>query len=231
MFFDPMYLLFVLPAFLLSAWASWATRHRFETWSRVPIQSGATGESVARYLLDQNGLSSVRVVPVRGALSDHYDPRERVVRLSEPVYFGRSVSSTAVAAHETGHAIQHALGYAPFGLRSLAVPLASLGSNLGMGIIFVGFLLSFTQLVWVGIVLFAGTVLFQVITLPVELDASSRAKAELERLHMVSPDERRGVSAVLTAAAMTYVGAALSALSTLAYFVLRAGSMGGRRRA
>jgi Zn-dependent membrane protease YugP len=145
------------------------------------------------------------------------------------VYYGRSVSSTAVAAHETGHAIQHARKYAFFGLRSLSVPLANLGSNLGIGIIFVGFLLSFTQLVWVGIALFAGTVLFQLITLPVELDASHRAKLELERLNMVSLEERKGVSAVLTAAAMTYVGAALSALSTLAYYVLRAGSMGRRR--
>src|SRR4051812_7059927 len=116
MFFDPMYLVFVLPAFLLSAWASWATRHRFETWSRVPNRNGATGESIARYLLDQNGLADVQVVPVRGSLSDHYDPRERILRLSEPVYYGRSVSSTAVAAHESGHAIQHARKYALFGL-------------------------------------------------------------------------------------------------------------------
>lgn len=229
MYFDPMYFVFILPALLLSAWASWATRARFERWAKVPSASRATGESIARFLLDRNGLSNVGVVPVRGALSDHYDPRERVVRLSEPVYFGRSVSAMAVAAHETGHAIQHARGYAPFALRSFSVPLASIGSNLGMIIIFAGFLLSFTQLVWVGIFLFGGTVLFQVITLPVELDASSRAKAELDRLGMVSAEERRGVSQVLTAAAMTYVGAALSALSTLAYYVLRASSMGNRR--
>jgi Zn-dependent membrane protease YugP len=230
MYFDPMYFVFILPALLLSMWASWATRHRFETWSRVPNQNGATGESVARYLLDQNGLRDVQVVPVRGALSDHYDPRERVVRLSEPVYYGRSISATAVAAHETGHAIQHAKHYAPLALRSMSVPLASFGSNLGMIIIFAGFLLSMTQLVWVGIFLFGGTVLFQVITLPVELDASSRAKAELDRLHVIGPDERRGVSQVLTAAAMTYVGAALSALSTLAYYVFRASAMSSRRR-
>ena len=230
MFFDPLYLLFVLPAFLLSAWASWATRSRFERWSRVANRQGVSGAEVARYLLDQNGLSQVQVVPVQGALSDHYDPRSRVVRLSEPVFYERSIASMAVAAHETGHAIQHAHRYAPLALRSLAVPLAGIGSNLGMIIIVAGFLLSFTQLVWVGIALFGGTVLFQVITLPVELDASSRAKAELARLNMVSPDEQRGVSAVLTAAAMTYVGAALSALSTLAYYVLRASTMGQRRR-
>ena len=230
MFFDPLYLLFVLPAFLLSAWASWATRSRFEKWSRVANRQGVSGADVARYLLDQNGLSQVQVVPVQGALSDHYDPRSRVVRLSEPVFYERSIASMAVAAHETGHAIQHAHRYAPLALRSLAVPLAGIGSNLGMIIIVAGFLLSFTQLVWVGIALFGGTVLFQVITLPVELDASSRAKAELARLNMVSPDEQRGVSAVLTAAAMTYVGAALSALSTLAYYALRASTMGQRRR-
>jgi Zn-dependent membrane protease YugP len=230
MYFDPLYLVMILPALLLSAWASWATRSRFEKWSRVGNLEGLSGADVARQLLDRNGLSSVEVVPVRGALSDHYDPRRRVVRLSEPVFYERSIASMAVAAHETGHAIQHARGYAPLALRSLAVPLASLGSNVGMIIIFVGFLLAFTKLVWVGIVLFGGTVLFQVITLPVELDASSRAKSELARLNMVSPDEQRGVSAVLTAAAMTYVGAALSALSTLAYYVLRASAMSDRRR-
>lgn len=230
MYFDPMYFVFILPALLLSMWASWATRSRFEKWARVPNRSGASGESVARFLLDRNGLANVPVVPVAGALSDHYDPRSRTVRLSEPVFYGRSVSAMAVAAHETGHAIQHARGYAPFALRSFSVPLASIGSNLGMIIIFAGFLLSFTQLVWVGIFLFGGTVLFQVITLPVELDASSRGKAELLRLGMVSGEERRGVSSVLSAAAMTYVGAALSALSTLAYYVLRASEMGGRRR-
>ncbi len=230
MYLDPMYFVFVLPALLLSMWASWMTRSRFERWSRVPSQSGASGESIARFLLDRNGLSAVRVVPVQGALSDHYDPRTRVVRLSEPVFYGRSVSAMAVAAHETGHAIQHARNYAPLALRSFAVPLASIGSNLGMIIIFAGFLLSFTQLVWVGIFLFGGTVLFQLITLPVELDASSRAKAELDRLGMVGGEERRGVSQVLTAAAMTYVGAALAALSTLAYYVFRAMAMGNRRR-
>jgi Zn-dependent membrane protease YugP len=230
MYFDPLYLIMVLPAFLLSAWASWATRSRFETWSRVANLEGLSGADVARYLLDRNGLSSVEVVPVRGNLSDHYDPRTRVVRLSEAVFYDRSVASMAVAAHETGHAIQHARGYAPLALRSLAVPLATLGSNLGMIIIVVGFLLSFTQLVWVGIVLFGGTVAFQLVTLPVELDASSRAKAELMRLNMVSAEEQRGVSAVLTAAAMTYVGAALSALSTLAYYVLRASALSDRRR-
>ncbi|MFO0684220.1 MAG: zinc metallopeptidase [Sandaracinus sp.] len=229
-YFDPLYLVMILPALLLSMWASWATRSRFEKWSRVPARSGATGASVARYVLDQNGLSDVGIVAVPGTLSDHYDPRARVVRLSEPVYYGHSISSVAVAAHETGHAIQHARRYAPFALRSFSVPLASIGSNLGMIIIFVGFLLSFTKIVWLGILLFGGTVLFQVITLPVELDASSRAKKELDRLGLVAADERPGVASVLNAAAMTYVGAALSALSTLAYYVLRASSMGERRR-
>jgi Zn-dependent membrane protease YugP len=228
---DPTYLLFVLPAFLLSAWASWATRSRFEKWSRVANRSGASGAAVARFLLEQNGLGNVRVVPVPGSLSDHYDPREHVVRLSEDVFQGQSVAAMAVAAHETGHAIQHARGYAPFALRSLSVPLASFGSNLGMIILFAGFLLSYTPIVWAGILLFGATVFFQVITLPVELDASRRAKAELLRLGMVGPEERQGVSQVLFAAAMTYVGAALSALSTFAYYVLRALSMGDRRRA
>jgi hypothetical protein len=229
MFFDPMYFVILIPALLLSALASWATRSRFERWSRVPSRNHASGESVARFLLDQNGLGDVRVVPVRGSLSDHYDPTQRVVHLSEDVFYGRSVSAMAVAAHETGHAIQHAHGYAPLWLRSLSARAANIGSNLGMIIIVAGFLLSLTPLVWTGIVLFSATVVFQLITLPVELDASRRAKFELLRLGLVGPEERNGVSQVLTAAAMTYVAATISALSTLAYYVFRAGSMSSRR--
>lgn len=227
MYFDPLYLVMLAPAMLLSAWAAWMTHARFARWSRVANGRGMTGASVARYILDSNGLGKVAVVPVHGALSDHYDPTHRVVRLSEPVYYQGSVSAMAVAAHETGHAIQHAAGYKPLALRSLAVPLAAFGSNVAVFIIFAGMLLSFTELAWAGVILFGGTVLFQVITLPVELDASRRAKQALGAL-LVGPDEQRGVSQVLTAAAMTYVGAALSSVLTLLYFVLRV-SGGGRR--
>jgi Zn-dependent membrane protease YugP len=229
MMFDPLYLVMLLPAMLLSAWAAWMTQARFARWSRVPNAHRMTGAAVARFILDRNGLENVPVVPVQGALSDYYDPSQRVVRLSQPVYYEGSISAMAVAAHETGHAIQHAKGYKPLALRSLAVPIASFGSNFAVIIIFAGLLLSFTELAWLGVILFGGTVLFQLITLPVELDASRRAKQELASLSLVSADEAGGVSQVLTAAAMTYVGAALSSILTLLYFVLRV-SGGGRRR-
>lgn len=231
MFFDPLYLVMLLPMLALSAWAAWATRSRFERWANVPNHRGISGAQAARYILDQNGLTHVRVVPARGGpLSDHYDPTHREVRLSPDVYRGGSVSAVAVAAHETGHALQHARGYLPLALRSLAVPLASFGSSFGFFVIFVGALLSLTPLVWLGILLFAATVAFQVITLPVELDASSRAKAELQNLGLVTtPGETRAVSQVLTAAAMTYVAAALGSIMTLLYYVLRLGGLGDRR--
>lgn len=228
-FFDPVYLLFLAPAMLLSMWAAWATRSRFARWSAVPNRRRISGAQVARFLLDRNGLAHVAVVPARGTLSDHYDPTRHVVRLSEDVYYGGSVAAIAVAAHETGHAIQHGRGYLPLALRSAAVPLANVGSSFSFGLLFLGLLLSASPLIWAGVLLFSGTVLFQLITLPVELDASRRAKAELERFGLVTPGERRGVSAVLGAAAMTYVGAAISGVMTLAYFLFRLGALGPQR--
>lgn len=232
LFFDPLYLVMLLPVMALSAWAAWSTRSRFERWARVPNHRGISGAAAARYILDRNGLGDVRVVPAPGGmLSDHYDPRRREVRLSPEVFHGGSVSAVAVAAHETGHALQHARGYLPLALRSLAVPLASVGTNFGLFVILVGALLSMTQLVWLGIFLFAGTVAFQVVTLPVELDASARAKAELSSLGLVTtPGEARGVAQVLSAAAMTYVAAALGSIMTLAYYVFRLGGLGSARR-
>ncbi len=228
--FDPLYFLILAPAMLLSAWAAWATRARFAKWAAVPNGRGISGAQVARFLLDRFGLHHVRVVAARGVLSDHYDPRAREVRLSEPVFHDASVAALAIAAHEVGHAIQHRDHYAPLVLRNLAVPLASIGSNLSFLVIFAGFLLSMTELVWVGVILFGGVVFFQVITLPVELDASSRAKRALAELGLVSsPREQEGVSSVLGAAAMTYVGAALSSALTLLYYLIRLGVFGGGR--
>lgn len=227
-FFDPVYFVFLAPAMLLSAWAAWATRSRFTQWSAVANRRHATGAQVARFLLDRNGLRDVPVVPTRGALSDHYDPTQRVVRLSSDVFYGGSVAALAVAAHETGHALQHAQGYLPLALRSAAVPLARVGSTFSFGLLFLGFLLSASTMIWAGVLLFSATVLFQVITLPVELDASRRAKDELERHQLVTPGERKGVSSVLNAAAMTYVGAAISGIATLFYFLFRLGALSPR---
>lgn len=229
MILDPLYFVILAPAVLLSAWAAIATRARFEKYSRVPSHRRVSGAQVARFILDHNGLHDVHVVPAQGGhLSDHYDPRSRVVRLSEDVYYGGSVASVAVAAHETGHAIQHATNYLPLALRSATVPIATLGSNLSWFLIMIGFMLSATSMIWGGVILFSATVAFQIITLPVELDASRRAKVELERLAITAPSERKGVSKVLGAAAMTYVGAALTGILTLFYFLLRLGAFSPR---
>jgi len=229
MILDPLYFLVLAPAFLLSAWAAFATRARFEKYARVPNHRRVSGAQVARFILDHNGLHDVQVVPSNaGGLSDHYDPRHRIVRLSDDVYHGGSISAVAVAAHEVGHAIQHAKRYLPMTLRSLTVPLASIGSNLSWFLIMIGFLLSATSMIWAGVLLFSGTVFFQVVTLPVELDASRRAKQELERLAIIAPSERGGIGKVLNAAAMTYVGAALTGILTLLYFLLRLGVLSPR---
>jgi Zn-dependent membrane protease YugP len=231
MFFDPLYLVILVPITLLSLWASGATRSRFSTWARVANRRGITGAQAARYILDQNGLMDVSVVPSDGGqLSDHYDPARRAVRLSPEVFHGGSVSAIAVAAHETGHALQHARGYAPLMLRNIAVPVASIGGNLGVFLIMMGAVFAFTQLIWAGILFFSATVFFQLITLPVEIDASSRAKHELEKWSLVLPGDKRGVRAVLSAAAMTYVAAALGSVATLAYYVFRLGGVGDDRR-
>ena len=228
MILDPLYFVVLAPAMLLSAWAAWATRSRFQKWSRVPNRRRISGSQAARYILDRNGLHDVPVVVSHGMLSDHYDPIHRVVRLSEDVYYGGSLAAVAVAAHEVGHAIQHQKRYLPMQLRTVTVPIASLGSNLGWFLIMIGFVLAMSQMIWAGVILFTGTVAFQVVTLPVELDASRRAKQELDSLALVTPGEKPGVSSVLTAAAMTYVGAALTGILTLLYFLLRLGVLSPR---
>jgi Zn-dependent membrane protease YugP len=229
MILDPLYFLVLAPAFLLSLWASWMTRSRFKKWSEVPNHRRVSGHQIARFILDRNGLHDVQVTVGHGWLSDHYDPRRRVIRLSEEVFYGASIASLAVAAHETGHAIQHQRAYLPLVLRNATIPFATIGSNLGWFLILIGFVMAATQMIWAGVILFSATVLFQVVTLPVELDASSRAKRELDGLAVLSPAERPGVSQVLTAAAMTYVAAALTGILTLLYFLIRLGVLSPRR--
>lgn len=228
MYFDPLYLLLVAPAFLLSVIASVLTRSRFHRFAQVPTARGMTGADVARYLLDRAGLHHVEVVEHEGFLSDHYDPMQKVVRLSPEVYWGNSISSVAVAAHETGHALQHAQAYWPLMARTAIVPLASIGSSLAYVIIFLGMVMQALSLAYAGVILFTTVVAFQLITLPVEFDASARAKKILFQQGVIAPHERDGVSKVLSAAALTYVAAAASALLTLLYFLVRLGILGGR---
>jgi len=229
MFFDPFYLLVMVPGLALSLWASFKVKSTFRRYSEVRARSGMSGAEAARELLRQRGVDNVKVEPVEGFLSDHYDPGARVLRLSPDVYHGRSLASLGVAAHEAGHALQHASGYAPLKFRSMVVKPAMLGSNLGMYVMMGGMFLQATSLVWIGIVMFSAFVLFTLITLPVEFNASSRAVAALQQSGMIASDEARPTKAVLDAAALTYVAAAITAVMQLLYFLWRAGLLGGRR--
>ena len=217
-----LYLLFSLPALILGLWAQWKTQSAFRRYAQVRTVRGLTGAQVARLVLDGNGLYDVQVERVEGFLSDHYDPTKRVLRLSPEVYDGQSLSAAGVAAHEAGHAIQHQLAYAPLQLRSMMVPTVQIGSWIGPIIFIVGFLMAGalgTTLAWVGVGLFAAVALFALVTLPVEFDASRRAKQQLVASGVVIGNEMRGVNAVLDAAAMTYVAGAVQAISTLLYYV------------
>jgi len=228
MIFDPMYFLFLAPALLLSLWASMKVKSNFKKYSRIPTSRGMTGAEAAAAILRREGINDVKIVPTRGMLSDHYNPISKTLALSEEVYSSRSIAAVGVAAHEVGHAIQHAKGYAPLWVRSLLVPTANIGSSVGYIMMFLGLIIASQGLVLLGAVLFSMVFLFQLVTLPVEFNASSRAKAILVDQGLVNQNEKKGVDKVLNAAAMTYVAAAVSTLMTLLYFLLRAGLLGGR---
>lgn len=230
MFFDPIYLLFVGPGMLLSIIAQIWVKNSFARFSKVGVATGLSGADAAQRIVDRAGIG-VRVERVQGFLSDHYDPQHRVLRLSPDVYDGRSIASIGVAAHEAGHALQHASGYALLQLRTAVVPAASIGSNLAWPIMIIGLLFHFVGLLYAGILLFSAVVLFQLITLPVEIDASRRALAVVRTDGIVVSDaEAAGARTVLTAAALTYVAAAATAILTLLYFLMRSGLLGGGRR-
>ncbi|WP_010096514.1 zinc metallopeptidase [Ornithinibacillus scapharcae] len=220
MLFHPMDILIIM-AFFLAMWAQTRVQGNFRKGSKVRASSGMTGLEVARKILDSEGLSDVRIeLSRRGALSDHYDPTARVIRLSEPVYRGSSIASLAVAAHEVGHAIQHANRYSMLVLRHKFVPVANIGSQLSPFLLIGGFLLDWANLIGLGIILFSAAVLFQLITLPVEFDASKRARNKLLQLGLISNQEERGVGKVLNAAALTYVASTLIALLELIKYIL-----------
>ncbi len=224
---DPLYLIMMAPVLLLAGFASLKVKSAFNKFSKVANSARMSGAEMAKELLLRNGLTDVQVMEGRGLLSDHYDPTKRVVKLSPEVYNNQSVAAIGIAAHETGHAIQHARAYKPLMLRNMMVPVASIGSNFAWIVIIAGFIMSALSLVKIGIVLFSAVVLFQLITLPVEFNASSRAKTMLHEYGLVPSSDSRGVAKVLNAAAMTYVAAAASAIMTLLYFMIRAGLLGG----
>jgi Zn-dependent membrane protease YugP len=225
MIFDPSYLL-VIPAIVFTMWAQWKVKSAYTKYSQLGVRSGMTGADIARLMMRNENIEDVELETVAGEMTDHYDPIHKTVRLSEAVYHGTSIAALGIAAHEVGHVIQHARGYAPLALRTYIYPVANLGSGLGNTMIFLGFMLSafgaaFGSLVLtVGIWLFAGFVAFTLITLPVEFDASRRAVRALSNGDIMTEEELGGARSVLNAAAMTYVASAAVAVMTLLHFLI-----------
>lgn len=219
--FDPIYFVFLAPALLLGLWAQMRVRSSFAEASQV--RAPLSGAAAARAILDSAGLHNINIEPVPGQLSDHYDPSAKVLRLSEGVYGANSMAAVGVAAHEAGHALQDAHRYAPLVLRSLAVPAASFGGGVSTLLIIAGIIMSLQPLLWLGIIAFSAVVAFQVVNLPVEFDASRRAKHQLDMLGIVPAGEQAYVHKVLDAAAWTYVAGTLQAIMTLLYYVMRFG--------
>ncbi|MDD4318522.1 MAG: zinc metallopeptidase [Victivallaceae bacterium] len=228
MFFDPMYLLFALPGLLFALYASFTTKTTFAKYSKVMSSTGVSGAEAAARLLRDAGIHDVGIEMADGFLSDHYDPSAKMLRLSSAVYNGRSLSSIGVACHEAGHAIQHAENYAPLGMRSALVPLAGISSPLSYVFILIGFLFNSPNFILFGALVFSAAVLFSIVTLPVEYNASARAKRLMVSAGIVSSREAEDAGAVLNAAFMTYVAAAVSAILTLLYYLWRSGIFGGR---
>lgn len=226
MFFDPLYFLFIAPAFLLALWAQFRIQSTYAAARQV--RAPLSGAAAARHILDSAGLQNVEIEMIPGHLSDHYDPRDKVLRLSTEVYQSQSMAAVGIAAHESGHAIQDAFGYAPLAIRNAAVGTANIGSSASIIMLILGAILRSPALIWVGILAFSAFVFFQLVNLPVEFNASSRAKAQLVQLGIVGSDEMADVNRVLNAAAMTYVAATLQAILTLLYFVIRFGGVGSR---
>jgi Zn-dependent membrane protease YugP len=219
MFFDPMYFVFMLPGLIFMLWAQHRVKSTYQKFSKVPNDQRLTGAQTARLVLDRAGLQNVPIEPVRGELSDHYDPRSRVLRLSDGVYGVASVAAMGIAAHEAGHAMQHAQAYAPLQMRTAIVPAVNIGSNLGIFVLIAGLFLANQTLAWVGVALFALATIFALLTLPVEFDASNRAKQALAAGGLVNVTEGQGVAQVLGAAAWTYVASFAASLLTLLYYV------------
>ncbi|MBI5014801.1 MAG: zinc metallopeptidase [Deltaproteobacteria bacterium] len=227
-YFDPLYLMLLAPGLLLSVVAQLWVKSAFARYGQIANRRGITGADAARAILRRVGLADVGVEVTQGFLGDHYDPRSRVLRLSPDVYAKASLAAVGVAAHEAGHALQDKAGYAPMKARAALVPVAQIGSNLALPLLFVGMLLHAMALVKLGVLIFAAAVLFQIVTLPVEFNSSRRALVALGEVGILSPDEMPGARRVLSAAALTYVAAAVAAVLQLLYFLLRSGLLGRR---
>ena len=227
MYFDPMYFVFMIPALILAGIATAKTKGTFARYAKVMASSRFTGAQAARRMLDQNGLSDVEIRQVQGFLSDYYNPANRTLNLSPDVYSTASLSAIGVACHEAGHALQHAEGYFPLKLRSTMVPVTQFSSYASYIFIVIGMLMQSMAMAKLGVILFAVGFLFAIVTLPVEWDASARAKRQMVTAGIVQPSEAQNAGKVLDAAFLTYVAAAVSALLTLLYYMMRLGLLGG----
>ena len=229
MFFSIGYLIYMIPAFLLMAATSWYVKSAYKKWGQVRARSGLTGAQAAQRLISSSGLYGVQIQPIAGELTDNYDPRTKVLNLSQGVANTPSVAALAIAAHELGHAMQDSQDYFPLRLRAALVPAVNIGSNLGWILIMIGLFIGYTQLAWLGVIVFSAGAVFALATLPVEIDASNRAKHMLaDSGIIVGDDERGGVNNVLNAAALTYVAALVTAVMQLLYYISLIN--GGRRR-
>ncbi len=229
-YFDPMYFVFMIPGLIFMLWAQSRVRGTYGKYSKVRNNENITGAQAARAVLDSQGLQSVRIEAIPGELTDHYDPRDRTLRLSQGVYGVPSIAAIGIAAHEAGHAIQHAKAYGPLKARTALVPAVSFGSNFGFIVLIAGFFLGITQLAWAGVALFALSTVFALVTLPVEFDATKRAKAALVNVRLVDNgrrggEESQGVAKVLDAAAWTYIAGFASSVLTLLYYVMLVSGM------
>jgi Zn-dependent membrane protease YugP len=230
-YLNPTYLLFMAPAFLLMMFTSWYVKYAYNKWSKVPARSRLTGAQAAQRLISSGNLYGVQIQGVAGNLSDHYDPRDKTLYLSQGVASVASVASVAIAAHELGHALQDADEYLPLRVRAALVPAVNIGSNLGWILIMLGLFLNWVNIAWLGVLVFSGGAVFALATLPVELNASARAKQLLVDSGIIQgEDEQRGVNNVLNAAALTYVAGLVTAILQLLYYVSLISGLGGRRK-
>jgi uncharacterized protein len=226
--FDPLYLLLMLPGMAVAGWAQTRILSAYREGSRYRASSGVTGAEAAAVVMQSGGVRNVQIEPVAGQLTDHYDPSKKILRLSEQNYRYDSLAAVGVAAHEAGHAIQDASHYPLLVVRNLIVPLAGVGGNISMTALLAGVIFQSMTLIWAGILLFSTVVVFQIVNLPVEFDASRRARQQLQATGLVTPEEDQIVGKVLGAAAMTYVAGTLTSILQLLFFVIRAGGVGRR---
>ncbi len=230
-YFNPQYLLFMAPALLAMLAAQWYVKSTYKKWGQVPNRTGISGSEAARKLVNSGGLSNISIQEIPGQLTDHYDPRRKELSLSPGIYQGRSVASLAIAAHELGHAEQDNEGYLPLRFRSMLVPAVNIGSTLGWILIMVGLVLNILNIAWLGVLAFSGGTFFALATLPVELNASARAKDLLQKSGIIqSAEEASGVNSVLNAAALTYVAALFTSVMQLLYWISIVSGGRGRRR-